>query len=227
MELLTASHRPAAAPPDRVDGRHARRQRGRLAAIDATFDLIVEGHAPPTAEQVAARAGISLSSLFRYFETLTEMQLEAFNRFAERYLHLITDPAPPDVDPAVTPTAALAARAISFAERRVALFADTAPIVALAERRSIDTPIIARRLIGLRRQLADQTRRWFAPELDAMPSPDATASVALVDSIASVAGYRLFIEVHGLGRDRIAAAWSEAIAAVIAATGHDVVGGRP
>lgn len=215
MDLLTASIRPGTEPPDKIDGRHARRQRGRLAAIDAAFELIVEGHAPPTAEQVAARAGISLSSLFRYFETLSEMQLEAFNRFAERYLHLITDPPPPGVDPAVTPTAALAARAASFAGRRVALFADTAPIVALAERRSIDTPVIADGLVGLRRQLADQTRRWFAPELDAMAPRDATAGVALVDSVASVAGYRLCTEVHGLGRDQIATAWSEAIVAII------------
>ncbi len=216
MDLLSAPDRPDTATttdaPAPVDGRHARRQRGRLAAIDATFELIVEGHTPPTAEQVANRAQISLSSLYRYFETLAEMQLEALNRFAERYLHLITDPPPADL------AVALDERARVFAERRVALFADTAQIVALAERRSLDTPIIAARLDGLRRQMATQTRNWFAPELISVPDDDAAAVVAAVDSIASSAGYRVFSDVHGIGRDAIATAWSSAIVAVITAT---------
>ncbi len=52
-----------------VDGRRARRERGRIAVSDAVIDLAFEGNANPTAEQVAKRAGVSVASLFRYFET--------------------------------------------------------------------------------------------------------------------------------------------------------------
>jgi len=195
-----------------TDGRHARRARGRLAAIDATFELIAEGHTPPSAQQVAERAGISTSSLFRYFETLAEMQLEALNRFAERYVHLITDPPPPHLDPG---TASVARRVAAFVAARVELFSETASLVALAERRSLDTPAIARGLRAHRSLMADQVRRWFGPELDRVEASVAAATVGVIDSIASSAGYRLFTEIHHCDRDAITTAWQRSILAVV------------
>ena len=47
------------------------------------------GPPPPSAEQVAARAGVSLASLFRYFETLDELRRETIRRYLERFAHLI------------------------------------------------------------------------------------------------------------------------------------------
>ncbi len=198
--------------PAKTDGRHARRERGRLAAIDATFELIAEGHTPPSAQQVAERAGISTSSLFRYFETLSEMQLEALNRFAERYVHLITDPPPPHLDPG---TASVAERVAAFVAARVELFSKTASLVALAERRSLDTPAIARGLHRQRSLMADQVRRWFGPELDRADASVTAATVAVIDSIASSAGYRLFTEIHHCDRDAIATAWRRSILSVV------------
>ncbi len=214
MEQGTDTASPSAPSSDlvKVDGRHARRARGRLAAIDAAFELIAEGHTPPSAQQVAERAGISTSSLFRYFETLAEMQVEALNRFAERYAHLITDPPPPHLDPG---TASVAARVAAFVATRVELFSETAPLVALAERRSLDAPAIARGLRSQRSLMADQVRRWFGPELDRFDVSDATATVAVIDSIASSAGYRLFSEIHRGDPDAIATAWRRSILAVI------------
>ena len=72
-----------------VDGRRARRDRGREAVTEAMIDLVLEGHVPPTAEQVAARAGVSVASLFRYFETLDELRRATIQRYHERFAHLI------------------------------------------------------------------------------------------------------------------------------------------
>ena len=74
--------------PVTVDGRSARRERGRAAVIDAVVDLLQEGHAPPTTPQVVERAGISEASLFRYFRSIDDLQLEATARFLDRHAHL-------------------------------------------------------------------------------------------------------------------------------------------
>ena len=75
-----------------VDGRRARRERGRIAVSDAVIDLVVEGNADPTSEQVAKRAGVSVASLFRYFETLKELRQETLRRYFKRYDHLFQLP---------------------------------------------------------------------------------------------------------------------------------------
>ena len=39
-----------------------------ISALDAFIDLVLEGNLPPTPQQVAKRAGISMATFFRYFE---------------------------------------------------------------------------------------------------------------------------------------------------------------
>ena len=39
-------------PTSEIDGRRARRERGREAVTDAMVDLVFEGHVSPTAEQI-------------------------------------------------------------------------------------------------------------------------------------------------------------------------------
>ncbi|MEM7324954.1 MAG: TetR family transcriptional regulator, partial [Actinomycetota bacterium] len=56
---------------ERIDGRTARRERGRLAVIDAAFRLLESGE-PATTERLAAEAGTSTSSLYRYFDDLAD-----------------------------------------------------------------------------------------------------------------------------------------------------------
>jgi DNA-binding transcriptional regulator YbjK len=51
--------------------------RRRVRAIDAFVDLVLEGNLPPTAEQVAERAGISMATFFRYFETFNALRDDA------------------------------------------------------------------------------------------------------------------------------------------------------
>ena len=58
------------------------------------IDLVLEGHAPPSAEHVIERAGVSQASLFRYFATLDELRQEAIGRYFERFDGLIAIPQP-------------------------------------------------------------------------------------------------------------------------------------
>ena len=61
-----------------IDGRRARRERGRSAVIDAAFALAEEGKIPLTTELVAERSGVSAASIFRYFDGLDDLQYQAY-----------------------------------------------------------------------------------------------------------------------------------------------------
>ncbi|MFT4866813.1 MAG: TetR/AcrR family transcriptional regulator of autoinduction and epiphytic fitness [Ilumatobacter sp.] len=95
------------------DGRRARRARSRVAVIDAVFALVRDGKVPPTVEDVADRAGVSVSSIFRNFDGLDDMQRQAFDVFRERYVHLF--------DPVVDAGAPRAERVAKHVRARLGL----------------------------------------------------------------------------------------------------------
>ena len=68
----------------RVDGRTARRDRNRLAVLDAVLELFEEGNMNPGVHEVADRSGVSLRSVYRYFEDLDELITAAIDRHLER-----------------------------------------------------------------------------------------------------------------------------------------------
>ena len=60
----------AATAEPAVDGRTARRDRNRDAVLDAVIELFTEGHVGLVAADVAERSGVSLRSVYRYFDDL-------------------------------------------------------------------------------------------------------------------------------------------------------------
>ena len=65
-----------------TDGRSARSQRTRNAVVDALLDLNREGNLRPTAREIAARAGVSLRSVYVHFDDLEDLFLAAAKRHA-------------------------------------------------------------------------------------------------------------------------------------------------
>ena len=55
-----------------TDGRHARRARNRAAVIEAVYELVKSGKVPPSVDDVASEAGVSVSSIFRIFDGLPD-----------------------------------------------------------------------------------------------------------------------------------------------------------
>ena len=93
LSRATLATTEAAAPaPDGFQGTPAATRR-RVRALDAFIDLVLEGKLPPTAEQVAERAGISMATFFRYFETLNTLRYDAAARMLEGFplLHVPKD----------------------------------------------------------------------------------------------------------------------------------------
>ena len=72
-----------------VDGRTARSARTREAVVTAVLELVRAGNPRPTAKEIAARAGISLRSVYVHFDDLDDLFAAAGARQAEEVAHLL------------------------------------------------------------------------------------------------------------------------------------------
>jgi TetR/AcrR family transcriptional regulator of autoinduction and epiphytic fitness len=80
-----------------VDGRLSRTVRSRLAICEACLDLVQEGTLQPSADEIAARAGVSRRSVFNHFADLAELYdavVEVGMQRCEPLLEKISDDAP-------------------------------------------------------------------------------------------------------------------------------------
>ncbi len=76
------------------DGRHARVDRGKIAAIEALLAIFAEGCSYPTAADIAKRAGISERTLFRYFGTFNDFISESVGFIYPTVSHYFTAEPP-------------------------------------------------------------------------------------------------------------------------------------
>ncbi len=189
-----------------TDGRRARRERGRLAVSDAMVDLVFEGHVPPTAEQVAVKAGVSVASLFRYFETLDDLRHHTVARYFERYDHLFEIPAIGE--------GPLAVRIERFASARVELHETTAPMCRLTRTRA--EPDFARATIDrVRATTADQIRHHFCQELEPLSPAKRDDVVSIINTLTSFESWDHLHQSSDRSRTQIVRAWTTALAAIL------------
>ena len=117
-----------------LDGRAARSERTRTAVVDALLDLIDEGTLQPTAQEVAARAGVSPRIVYFHFEDHARLFAAAAARQSERIMADVrVIPAGGPLDERLDAFVALRARLYqrAFNTRRAArLYEHTAPLVA-------------------------------------------------------------------------------------------------
>lgn len=76
----------------KVDGRRERSADSRRRILAAMVDLIESGLPSPTAEAVAARAGVSLRTVFRHFEEMENLHLEIAALVFERVRPILDKP---------------------------------------------------------------------------------------------------------------------------------------
>ena len=106
---LAVEHAPAEDAP--VDGRTLRAQRTRDAVVEALLALQEEGDLNPTAQRVAARAGVALRTVYGHFSDMESLYLEAGRRELVK-IQLLADVPPADLplDERIARTAASRAR---------------------------------------------------------------------------------------------------------------------
>src|SRR5688572_5375597 len=111
------------AEPERLDGRRARREQNVDAVVESMLDLLGEGQLNPGAAAVAERSGVSLRSVFRYFDDMDSLTERAIARQMER--------AAPYFD-LLDASGSLEARAARLAHHRVVQHDALAPYARVA-----------------------------------------------------------------------------------------------
>lgn len=192
---------PTPPPPETAttDGRRARRERGRQAVVDALFALTNEGHLPPSVRQLAERSGVSVASVFRYFQNLDELQQEMIDRYRERYAALfeIPDQGEGTFDDRVE----------RFVDTRLTLFETVTGPARMVRIRAREHPKLGEALADMRSLLASQVREHFAGELAALPTAEADDIAGLVDTLASFESWELLRGTHCRSRAQVRRAW--------------------
>ncbi|MDG2305512.1 MAG: TetR/AcrR family transcriptional regulator [Candidatus Binatia bacterium] len=175
----------------------------RKLAIDTHMNLVMEGHLPPTIEQVASRSGISVPTLFRYFRNLDELLKDSAMRSYERHRHLFQVPE--------IGVGSRDERIRRFAGLRVDLWEKTHFLARLLRAGALQKPEAAQILAFSRKLMADQIRAHFDTELRALSPAHRGDAVVTVATITSVESWEQFRLAHGRTPVQTRRAWSRAI----------------
>jgi AcrR family transcriptional regulator len=167
-----------------VDGRRARRDRNREAVVDALLGLFRAGELHPSVSRVAERSGVSLRSVFRYFDDLDEMSRIAIERHGRDVEHLFSLPRIGE--------GTRAERICRLVDHRLMLYAEVAPIARAARMRAPFQPVIAASLAERRVRIRRQIDEHFAPELSKVPEAERYAVAAAADACTSLNTIELF-----------------------------------
>ena len=161
---------------DELDGRAARAARTRDAVVHAFLELLEEGDAHPTARSIAARAGVSVRSVYVRFEDLDAVVLSAAQRQWDRVLE-ITEPLPT--------SGPRATRLDAFVAQRCRVLELIAPVRRVAEAQEATSPALASMLEWARGVARDEIAGVFGTELDPLPR---AARTRLLDALEVAAG---------------------------------------
>lgn len=159
-----------------TDGRTARRDRNKTAVLDAVIDLFSEGNLTPGVHDVARRSGVSLRSVYRYFEDVEDLVAAAITRHVDGFRELFEMP-----ELGVGPTDERIKR---FCRGRLKLFTSVRSVHQAASIRVCDHPQLAERMTERKRQLRSQTAAMFAPELEELEPERADVVHAVLDSLS-------------------------------------------
>ena len=148
-------------PGRAVDGRSAIRDRNRDAVLDAVLDLFSEDNLSPGPEEVAQRAGLSVRSVYRYFDDHDALTRAAIERNSSGSGPLFRLPAIGE--------GALDDRIDRFVDGRLRLQAAAGPALRATRIRATFDPLVRDRLrSGPGPSCGEQIERHFAPELSTM-----------------------------------------------------------
>jgi TetR/AcrR family transcriptional regulator, regulator of autoinduction and epiphytic fitness len=177
-------------PADVFDGRHARRDRNKVAVVDAYLDLIRQGNSRPSVAEVAERSGVSHRSVFRYFSDKDEMARTSIQREQERMQPILSRK--------IDTSAGFEERVGALVALRVELFEAIAPVARLSRSLAVSQPLLKNQLEVGRAELRNSLRRTFARELSKFPDQLGAEVLATLDVVTSFEAYELYRFDQGL-----------------------------
>ena len=188
------------------DGRHARSERTRAAVAKAMLECFVAGSPRPTAEEIAARAGVSSRAVFRHFDNLETLREEVARQQVEQVSRVLP--------PIIT--------AGTLAQKIDALVANSAcrnEMIAPVRRAVIATyPVsnqVRQRHAWLRRIVRKQIRKVFNNELAVLPDKKRAQRVAAIRTLLSFSYWNALREHEGLSHDAATQILREGLSALL------------
>ena len=189
------------------DGRRARSDRTRAAIASAMLDCFMDGTLKPSADEIAARAGVSRRAVFRHFDNL-EALLEAVARL--QIERVSREPFPPILEEG------------ALEQRIDALVAHSAhrnELVAPVRRASLLSEpfsrVIRERHAGLRKLVRGQIRQVFAPELERLPDSSRRDRIAQLRALLSFSYWETLRRHEGLSREASERVLASALCAIM------------
>lgn len=141
---------------EKKDGRHERVERGKRAVFEALAELFSEGRYNPPVAEVAARAGVSERTLFRYFGSFNDVVAGMIGYVYPRVAHYFTAD-PPEGD--------LRTRLLALAELRVEFSEKQGVITRTSEALAHEWPAAAMARYGRVELLNQQLRNWIGKDI--------------------------------------------------------------
>jgi AcrR family transcriptional regulator len=145
---------------EKRDGRHERVERGKIAVYEALTALFAEGRYNPPVAEVAARAGVSERTLFRYFGSFNEVIAGTVGYVYPRVQqHFHAEP----------PAGDLKERLFALVKLRVEFSRAHGVITRTTEALAHEWPAAAAARYGRIALLNDQLKKWIGPDLPRVP----------------------------------------------------------
>jgi AcrR family transcriptional regulator len=184
------------------DGRVQRGARNREAIVEALFQLVEAGDLVPTAERVAARAGVGTRTVFRHFEDMDRL-------FAE--VHALLEREVQPLLASRVPDGGLEQRITALVRRRAQLFERISPFKRSSQTQRWRSPF-------LQQGHNEMVRRLRTDLIKAIPELT-DASEALRDGMELVTSFEAWDRLRceqRLGRERAEAVVQAAVLALLA-----------
>ena len=189
-----------------IDGRTARSARTRDAVVAAFLDLLEDGALRPTARQVAARAGVSLRSVFQHFADLESLFAEVAGRQIQRLQDLW--PAPPADAPYPD-------RLAMFVAQRSRILEAISPVRRAAVLQEPFSDVVAQRLKWVRDAAQAEVATTFASEIAGRAAADRVVLLAALDVATNWGTWETLRRQHAMSQEAAARAMRRMIEAVL------------
>lgn len=173
-----------------LDGRTARREQNRLAAIDAGIELFSAENLRPTPQQVADKTGLSLKSIQRYFEDENELISLAVDRKIAEVVPLFRISA--------IGQGALDGRIDRIVDSRVLAYPAVSSTVRAAELLAQSSPTMSINFNYAIEVLRIQVARQFEPEFEKMPAERRDHAITAVEVLLSFPSLHHCFNIRGL-----------------------------
>lgn len=155
---------------------NTRGERTRHRIAEATLSLLMECETPPTAHEIAARAGVSHRLIFHHYEDLDALHVMVNNVYVERFGKMV---------PAVPADLPLEIRIERTAKLRANLYESIGNLGRNAAALAPSHPGLAQRVEATQRILRDLLEQTFAPELEGAGRVERKEALGALDAAAS------------------------------------------